>query len=190
MKAIKLYKIKWNLDDVNPEERTKVLETLPEFKGFVAQDDFNVVDKVPALMKKNFGHEIITFSYNEIPIIETLDELLKYFAPSNEKSKKLWTRTGELTPFGEERFEDLRNAIKRRIRLEEEGTKEEEMPKLLDTVMLSLEKITGMDWEEYEPSTFLNVITDMVERRRKTSKKEETKEDVDIDDDRDDDEEE
>lgn len=179
MKAIKLYNIKWDLNDITPDERVKIEKKLPTNKGFIAPDDFDVVEKCPQLLKKHFGQDIITFSYEEIPIFETLDDLLKYFTPSKEKPRKLYLRTGELSSFGEERLEDLKNAMKKRIQKESEGVKKEDMPVLLDTVMLSLEKITGLDWEKDNADDFFEKVMEMIESKVKVHMK---KADVDEED--------
>ena len=179
MKAIKLYNIKWDLNDIAPEEKAAIAKKLPTNKGFIAPDDFDVVEKCPHLLKKHFGQDIITFSYEEIPIFETLDELLKYFTPSKEKPRKLYLRTGELSSFGEERLEDLKNAMKKRIQKESEGVKKEDMPVLLDTVMLSLEKITGLDWEKDEADDFFEKVMEMIEAKVKVHMKKVDEEDPD-----------
>ena len=43
MKAIKLYKIQWDLKNLSNEQREKVIETLPKAKGFTTQDDKFIV---------------------------------------------------------------------------------------------------------------------------------------------------
>ena len=75
MKAIKLYNIKWDTKDVPAEDVKKL--NLPEYKGFTVNDDeYDVVDNVPNLLKKKFGYDIIDFSFIEIPIIEDIINLL------------------------------------------------------------------------------------------------------------------
>jgi hypothetical protein len=45
MKAVKLYKINWNLDKLTPEEKEEAKKTLPTSKGFKADDSFDVVER-------------------------------------------------------------------------------------------------------------------------------------------------
>ena len=68
MKAIKLYNIKWDTKDVSAEDMKKL--NLPEYKGFIVNDDdYDVVEIVPNLLKKKFGYDIIDFSFNVSYII-------------------------------------------------------------------------------------------------------------------------
>ena len=77
MKAIKLYKIQWDLKNIPNEEREKVLETLPKAKGFTTQDDkFNVAERVPQLLKKKYGYNIIDFAFAELRVVDTVEDLL------------------------------------------------------------------------------------------------------------------
>lgn len=176
MKAIKLYKIKWNLEDVPKEEMDEVKKSLPEVKGFMAPDDFDVVDKVPGLMKKHYGYEINTFSYSEIIVLDTLDELLKMFTEKGEKPKKLFKSNGELSAFGEGCMFQLKNAITRRFTLQFKGIPESEMPKILDTVMLSIEKIYDIEWDEQTEDDVVAYIDNDIEKRVVTpSKKKKSK---------------
>ena len=74
MKAVKLSKINWNLDSVKKEDREKVLATLPKFKGFMAADDFNVIEKVPALLEKKYGYSVFTYSYVELRVVDNVED--------------------------------------------------------------------------------------------------------------------
>ena len=143
MKAVKIYKIQWNLGGLSPEEEKEVKSKLPKVKGFMAQDDFDVVENVPRLLKKKFGYDVMNYSYSEIEVIETFEGLLRSFTPKGYKHLKLFKHNGELTDFGTERFENLKDAIKWRFREQAKGTSDEDMPKLLDKVMLAWETITG-----------------------------------------------
>ena len=148
MKAVKIYNIKWNLEGVDPAERESILKELPEYKGFKVQDEFNVAERVPAILKKKFGYDIETFSYTEIYIIEDIEGLLRKFANRGDKpGKKIFKGRGKLSTTGEEYLTNLENAIKRRLELEEQGTPEDEMPKILDELMLGMEAVTGVEWE-------------------------------------------
>ena len=96
MKAIKLYNIKWDTKDVPAEDVKKL--NLPEYKGFTVNDDeYDVVDNVPNLLKKKFGYDIIDFSFIEIPIIEDIINLLYFCATKHGKSKNLFKVNGELS---------------------------------------------------------------------------------------------
>ena len=163
MKAVKISKIIWSLDSLKPAERGKAKAALPTGKGFIASDDFNVVDKVPNLLKKKFGYDIINFSYTEIHISESIESLLKAFAPKGEKPKKLFNTKGELSDFGTYCYNKLIDAINQRKELEAKGTPEDEMPKILDKVMFSLEKITGIDWDGNSAEEFKTEIDDILQ---------------------------
>jgi len=150
MKAVKLYKINWNLDDLDPEERAKVKDTLPTSKGFKADDSFDVVEKVPGLLYKKFGYKVRDYAYNEIPIYEDFETLLKSYTPRGEKPKKIYLKSGELSDFGERVVNSLKMDISKRFRLEGKGKADDEMPVQMDMIMLSLEKIFGIEWDEAE----------------------------------------
>ena len=146
MKAIKLYNIKWDTKDVPAEDVKKL--NLPEYKGFTVNDDeYDVVDNVPNLLKKKFGYDIIDFSFIEIPIIEDIINLLYFCASKHGKSKNLFKVNGELSAVGMECVDTLKYFIHNRIRLESKNTPAYEMPKNLDIIMLALERITGKTWE-------------------------------------------
>ena len=93
MKAIKLYNIKWDTKDVPAEDMKKL--NLPEYKGFIVNDDdYDVVEIVPNLLKKKFGYDIVDFSFIEIPIIEDFINLL-YFCAS-KVNQKIFSRQMEI----------------------------------------------------------------------------------------------
>ena len=121
MKAVKINKIIWDLNHLNPEERAKVKETLPTEKGFIAEDDFDVTEKVPNLLVKKFGYSIINFSYSEIRIAETFEELLNVFTSENGKPKKFFNAKGELTDLGNRCYGSLLASISRRKDLDAKG---------------------------------------------------------------------
>ena len=146
MKAIKLYNIKWNTKDVPAEDVKKL--NLPEYKGFtVNDDDYDVVENVPNLLKKKFKYDIIDFSFIEIPIIEDFINLMYFCVDKKEKSKNLFKVNGDLSGVGMECVDTLKYYIQKRVRLEEKNTPAYEMPKNLDVIMLALERITGKTWE-------------------------------------------
>ena len=178
MKAVKISKIIWNLDGLDPAERGKAKAALPTGKGFLASDDFEVVEKVPNLLRKKFGYDIINFSYSEVHISETLEALLKAFTPKGEKPGKLFNTKGELSDFGLSCYNKLIDAINRRKELEAKGTPDEDMPKMLDKVMFSIEKITGMEWEGNTADEFKteidNILQDKIEEYIKSSEAKKT----------------
>lgn len=146
MKAIKLYNIKWDTKDVSAEDMKKL--NLPEYKGFIVNDDdYNVVEIVPNLLKKKFGYGIVDFSFIEIPIIEDFINLLYFCASKKDKSKNLFKANGDLSVIGIECVDTLKHYIQKRVMLEEKNTPTYEMPKELDIIMLALERITGKTWE-------------------------------------------
>ena len=162
MKAVKITKIIWDLDNIEPAERGKAKAALPTSKGFLASDDFEVSAKVPGLLKKKFGYDIMNFSFSEVHISESLDTLMKAFGPKEEK-KPLYNTKGELTDYGMECYNNLVDAIAKRKNLEAKGTPDEEMPKMLDKLMFSIEKITGMDWNDSSEEEIKKEIDEMIQ---------------------------
>ena len=184
MKAVKLYKINWNLDDLDPEEREKVKETLPTSKGFKADDNFDVVEKVPGLLKKKFGYGIKNYAYTEIPIYEDFETLLKTYTPRGEKPKKIYLKSGELSAFGEGVVDALKRDVSKRFALEGKGTADDEMSKQMDMIMLSLEKIFGIKWDEAESEDDIFAVIDKeIKSHEKLNLKKLDKDDEDEDDD-------
>ena len=187
MKAVKLYKINWNLDDLDPEERKKVKETLPTSKGFKADDNFDVVEKVPGLLRKKFGYGINDYAYNEIPIYEDFETLLKTYTPRGEKPKKIYLKSGELSAFGEEMVRKLKMDISKRFKMEGRGAEDDEMPVQMDMVMLSLEKIFGIEWDEAENEDDIFAVIDKeIKSHEKLNLKKLDKDEDDEDEDDDD----
>lgn len=157
MKAVKINKIQWNLGNLTDEQKEQVMLKLPTQKGFVTEDNFNVTERVPYLLKKKFGYDIVDFSFVEIHIAETISELLKTCAPAG-KEKNLFTDSGNLSAYGKMCKENLENAVKERIQLERKGTSAYAMPKRLDAVMLGIEKISGLSWDAHTPDELLAPI--------------------------------
>ena len=162
MKAIKLYKIKWDLKGLTKEEREKVLETLPNAKGFTTQDDnFNVVERVPKLLKKKYGYDIIDFSFEELRVVDTLEDLLLLCAPANEKVKRLFKSNGTLSAYGETCFDNLETNVRNRIQRKSQGEEDWEMPAILDEVMIGIENVTGITWEGH---TFDEIMAPVIKK--------------------------
>ena len=198
MKAMKLYNIKWDTKDVPAEDMKKL--NLPEYKGFIVNDDdYDVVEIVPNLLKKKFGYGIVDFSFIEIPIIEDFINLLYFCASKKDKSKNLFKANGDLSVIGIECVDELKHYIQKRVILEEKNTPTYEMPKELDVIMLALERITGKTWEvgctlkewEKEIDKLVEKVVDekssYMKSRKKAikAKKEEDNSDFDYNDDED-----
>ena len=182
MKAIKLNKIQWNLNGLSKEEMEKVLETLPTVKGFMAQDDFNVVEKVPGLLKKHYGYDVISYNYSEIRVVENLEDLLLLCAPKGEKVKDLYKTSGELSQFGKKCKDNLVSNIKWRLRLEFKGTNPGDMPTILDEVMIGVKKVTGMEWDDHTVEELMTPIMKKINDKKAVNLKEDyedIEEDVD-----------
>ena len=167
MKAIKLYKIQWDLRGLTEEERKKVLETLPKAKGFTTQDDnFNVAERVPKILKKKYGYDIIDFSFEELRVVNTLEDLLLLCAPTNEKAKKLFKNNGSLSTYGETCFDNLETNVRNRIRMESQGKDNWEMPAILDEVMIGIENVTGMTWEGHTVNELMTPVVQKINDKK------------------------
>ena len=167
MKAIKLYKIQWDLKNIPNEEREKVLETLPTAKGFITQDDkFNVVERVPQLLKKKYGYDIIDFAFAELRVVNTIEDLLLLCAPANEKVKKLFKSNGSLSTYGETCFDNLDSNIRDRIQRESQGVEDWEMPNILDEVMIGIENVTGMTWEGHTVNELMTPVVKKINDKK------------------------
>ena len=167
MKAIKLYKIQWDLKNIPNEEREKVLETLPNAKGFTTQDDkFNVVERVPQLLKKKYGYDIIDFAFAELRVVNTIEDLLLLCAPANEKVKKLFKSNGSLSTYGETCFDNLESNIRDRIQRESQGVEDWEMPNILDEVMIGIENVTGMTWEGHTVNELMTPVVKKINDKK------------------------
>ena len=167
MKAIKLYKIQWDLKNIPNEKREKVLETLPNAKGFITQDDkFNVAERVPQLLKKKYGYDIIDFAFAELRVVNTVEDLLLLCAPTNEKVKKLFKSNGSLSTYGETCFDNLESNIRDRIQRESQGVEDWEMPNILDEVMIGIENVTGMTWEGHTVNELMTPVVKKINDKK------------------------
>lgn len=167
MKAIKLYKIQWDLKGLTEEERKKVLEILPKAKGFTTQDDnFNVAERVPKILKKKYGYDIIDFSFEELRVVDTLEDLLLLCAPANEKIKKLFKNNGSLSTYGETCFDNLETNVRNRIQRESQGAEDWEMPVILDEVMIGIENVTGMSWEGHTVNELMTPVVKKINDKK------------------------
>ena len=167
MKAIKLYKIQWDLKNIPNEKREKILKTLPNAKGFTTQDDkFNVAERVPQLLKKKYGYNIIDFAFAELRVVDTLEDLLLLCAPTNEKAKKLFKNNGSLSTYGETCFDNLETNVRDRIQRESQGVEDWEMPNILDEVMIGIENVTGMTWEGHTVNELMTPVVKKINDKK------------------------
>lgn len=167
MKAIKLYKIQWDLKNIPNEKREKILETLPTAKGFTTQDDkFNVAERVPQLLKKKYGYDIIDFAFAELRVVNTIEDLLLLCAPTNEKVKKLFKSNGSLSTYGETCFDNLETNVRDRIQRESQGEEDWEMPAILDEVMIGIENVTGMTWEGHTANELMTPVVKKINDKK------------------------
>lgn len=170
MKAIKLYKIQWNLNGLTPDKKKEVLETLPTAKGFTTNDDnFNVTEKVPGLLKKKYGYDVLEFAFSELRIVNTLDDLLLLCKPDNKTVKNLYKTSGELSTYGESCFKNLEVNVRQRLRNEFKGMDIWEMPTILDEVMIGVENVTGLNWEDGHnlEEVMSEIVKKLSEKKRK-----------------------
>lgn len=164
MKAIKIYKIVWNLNDVEPSKRNEELAKLPDVIAFKPKDEnYNVATRVPERLKKLYKHDVITFSFTEYHIAKDIEEFLEMCKPLDAKKvRKIFNDKGKLTAYGEAVYSRIHNAIFDRKRLEEKGTDEKDMPKFLDEVMLSVENITGLSWDDTSADDLDRTISKLI----------------------------
>lgn len=178
MKAVKIYKIQWNLENLPEEELNKVIDVLPTKKGFTTDDSFDVVERVPGLLKRKYGYDIIDFAFTEIPIADTLEGLLLICKPTDVKEKAVFNViNGKITNYGQMCLANLERNIKWRLKLESEGTDEWSMPAILDAVMIGIEKVTGLQWGGHTVEELMDPIKKQIPGLSKSKKKEDELED-------------
>ena len=148
MKAIKIYNIDWNLSSVSKEVREDILKGLPKVKGFFAQDNFNVVEQANAFLKKRYGFESNSFSFNEYRVATTLEELLRLCAPKGEKPKSLYTPTARLSAYGRHCYEILQFNLTNLKNMNSNNIPEEKIPVIYDECMIGVEKVLDLKWDE------------------------------------------
>lgn len=182
MKAIKINKIQWNLESLTPEEKEKAMKTLPTAKAFLVDDNFSVV-KIPMLLKKKFGYDIIEFTYDEIRVVDNMRDLLLLCKEGEDRNSKkdVFKIDNHLSALGERCRINLEDHINERIDLETKGTSEYDMPVILDEVMIGLEKVTGMKWDDHHTTeewmdSVDEVLNGMIRKIRKSADEEEEEE--------------
>ena len=194
MKAVKLYKIDWNLSGIeDPEDKKEIQAKLPTVKGFTAPNRFNVTENVPGLLKKKFGYSVNTFSFSEIFITETIEELIKTSAPKGTSPKDIFSPTsGKVTNYGHRCLEELEKNVHERKKMEFRGARPEDFPENLDALMLGVEYLFGIAWEDSTEDDILDLVagkvkeyakSDFLKKHKTKAKKEEGDEDDDDDDD-------
>ena len=146
MRAIKIYNIKWNLNSVDEQKQAEVKENLPRVMCFTVKDDFDVVSKVPNMFVKRFGVEVDNFSYVNLRVVGTIEDLLFLSATDKEKNKRIFSKKGEVTEFGQKMIDIIKDAIRGRKVLETADTPIEKIPTFYDEVMIAIENITGIEW--------------------------------------------
>ena len=167
MKAVKISKIIWNLDELNPAERGKVKASLPTSKGFMANDDFSIVDNVASILKKKYGYDVINFSYSEIHLANSFDDLMRSVVPADEKMKDFFNIRGDLTKLGEMCYEKLVDVLYERQELEDRDTPYNEIPKNIDKVILSIEHLTDLVWGKNTLDEFKSALDDFCQEKKK-----------------------
>lgn len=169
MKAIKINNIQWNLEGLDSKEKEKAMKNLPVAKAFMAEDDF-CVENTPRLMKKKYGYDIITCTYNIIKVVNSLEDLLNICRPSDDKKEKaLYKVNHGLSAYGERCLQNLEEYIQWRINLDRQGTSEYDMPVILDEVMIGLENVTGMKWDKkmcYTVKDWMNPVMNILKSRK------------------------
>lgn len=141
MKAIKLTKIKWNTEGVSDE----IKNNLPSVKGFLADDNFDICTATFRILKNKYGVDAKTFNFKEYRVAQTLEDILLYSAPKTAKIKNLWTSKNELSAFGKLCYNNLRHILDWNIVLRRDETPENKIPKVVDEVLLGIERVLGID---------------------------------------------
>ena len=172
MKAVKLFKIRWNLEKISPEQRETVGKLLPTHKGMMVDDDFDVQARVPDKLKKKYGFDIIDFSFSEIRVIKNLEDLLMLCKPVGEKEKDLFNvMSGRISNYGKKCLSNLEHQIRYRLQLEKEGKDIWTMPTVLDEVMLGVENVSGLDWDGHTVEELMDPIKKQIRGISHTTKK-------------------
>lgn len=135
MKAIRATNIEWDSQD----------GSLPKFKGFVVKDSFDTAAKVPEMLMKKYGHNVISLNFEEFHIADNIEDLLK-IGGRELKEKDLYRADGKLSSYGRKCRSGLEGLIAERLRAEFEKIPEETMPNVLNEVALGFEKATGKEW--------------------------------------------
>lgn len=135
MKAIRVTNIEWDCPD----------RSLPKFKGFVVKDSFNTASRVPDVLMKKYGYNVVSLNFEEFHIADNMDELLK-IGGRDQKEKKLYKKDGKLSTYGKWCRSGVESLISKRLKAEFEKVPEEIMPNVLNEIVLGFENVTGKKW--------------------------------------------
>ena len=172
MKAVKLFKIRWNLEKISPEQRETVSKLLPTHKGLMVDDKFDVQARVPDMLKKKYGFDIIDFSFSEIRVIKTVEDLLLLCKPTDQKEKDLFNvMSGRISSYGKKCLGILEHQIRYRLQLEKEGKDIWTMPTILDEIMLGVENVSGLDWDGHTVEELMDPIKKQIRGISHSAKK-------------------
>lgn len=147
MKAIRATNIEWDCVD----------DSLPKFKGFIVKDNFDTPARVPEMLMKKYGHNVISLNFDEFHISDNMDELLK-IGGRELKEKDLYKADGKLSSYGKKCRSGLEGLIAERLRMEFENMPEETMPNILNEVVLGYRNVTGKEWEKKSVKELMKCI--------------------------------
>jgi len=147
MKAIRATNIEWDCVD----------DSLPKFKGFIVKDNFDTPARVPEMLMKKYGHNVISLNFDEFHIADNMDELLK-IGGRELKEKDLYKADGKLSSYGKKCRSGLEGLIAERLRMEFENMPEETMPNILNEVVLGYRNVTGKEWEKKSVKELMKCI--------------------------------
>lgn len=147
MKAIRATNIEWDCVD----------DSLPKFKGFIVKDNFDTPARVPEMLMKKYGHNVISLNFDEFHISDNMDELLK-IGGRELKEKNLYKADGKLSSYGKKCRSGLEGLIAERLRMEFENMPEETMPNILNEVVLGYRNVTGKEWEKKSVKELMKCI--------------------------------
>lgn len=147
MKAIRATNIEWDCVD----------DSLPKFKGFIVKDNFDTPARVPEMLMKKYGHNVISLNFDEFHISDNMDELLK-IGGRELKEKDLYKADGKLSSYGKKCRSGLEGLIAERLRMEFENMPEETIPNILNEVVLGYRNVTGKEWEKKSVKELMKCI--------------------------------
>lgn len=143
MKAVRVRKIEWDTRDLTDEQKGN----LPEYKGFMTKDDFDTTARTPEILMKRYGCNVLSIVYDEFCVANDIEDLLK-IGGREMKGKEVFKTDGKLSAYGKRCRSGLESLISQRLELEFEKTPEQDMPMILNEVMLGFEAVTGKEWEK------------------------------------------
>lgn len=162
MKAIKITHINWDLSSVPENKKAEVSAKLPKTSGFRVKDDFDVLNSVPRIYEKKYGYPVENFKFDTLRIAEDLYGLLMINAPKDEAEKDIYMRSGRLSKYGEKCVSALVGRVKLRVALDEDGTPEENIPNECEETILSIQQITGIQWDKEKMSMIMGPLMNQI----------------------------